>query len=256
MSKEMISEVQKKWAEIGQYKTPSSDDLKREIELYKKMLKVFLVGDFYYFIFNPPQSRMEFVSPSIQEILGYSPNDFNSDVFLDSIHPDDVPNFVNFEATVVEFKKTLSPEQLMNYKSRYNYRIRKNSGEYIHILQQSITVQSNIDGAVLRNFVIHTDISYLKNDNKMTLSFIGLEGEPSFIDVKPFQELIPTQNELSNREMEIFQLLVQENTSKEIAEILSISAATVATHRKNILRKTNTSSVLQLVKLGLEKGWI
>ncbi len=42
---------------------------------------------------------------------------------------------------------------------------------------------------------------------------------------------------LSNRQNEIFNLIGLEFTSREIGEILTISEATVSTHRKNIIKK-------------------
>ncbi|WP_368670765.1 LuxR C-terminal-related transcriptional regulator [Algoriphagus sp. AGSA1] len=45
-------------------------------------------------------------------------------------------------------------------------------------------------------------------------------------------------------------------TSHEIAMMLDVSISTIASHRKNNLKKTNTHNVLDLLKLRLEKGWI
>jgi two-component system nitrate/nitrite response regulator NarL len=59
------------------------------------------------------------------------------------------------------------------------------------------------------------------------------------------------QNEeahLTDREIEIIRLIEKEYNNKQIAEALFISERTVETHRKNIFRKTNTSSVIGLVK--------
>ncbi|MUV04696.1 helix-turn-helix transcriptional regulator [Flavobacterium rakeshii] len=61
---------------------------------------------------------------------------------------------------------------------------------------------------------------------------------------------------LTKREKEIFNLLVNEYQTTEIAKRLDISPHTVSSHRKNIFQKTGTNSVLQLIKLGLEKGWV
>ena len=54
--------------------------------------------------------------------------------------------------------------------------------------------------------------------------------------------------ELTSRELEILRLLGEELTSKEISERLFISERTVETHRKNLLRKTNSSSTVGLIK--------
>ena len=57
---------------------------------------------------------------------------------------------------------------------------------------------------------------------------------------------------LSHREMEILSLICQEMTSMEIAEKLFISPLTVETHRKNIMRKTKSKTIVGLIKFALE----
>lgn len=254
MEKLVFNRAKEIWTEIGQNKTPGA--LKLEVEVYKKLLNIFQVGDYYYLIFNPPEMIVEYVSKSITPILGYQPEELTLEKLMQSIHPEDLPHFINFEATVTNFWKQLPPDKVMKYKSRYDYRMRKKDGDYLRVLQQIVTIQSDDDGAVLRTFVVHTDISHLKDNNKMTLSFIGLEGEPSYIDVKPVQSFHPSKEILTRREMDILLLIAQNYTSREIADLLYISPATVATHRKNIYRKTRASSALELVQLAIQKGWI
>ncbi|MEQ8532149.1 MAG: response regulator transcription factor, partial [Imperialibacter sp.] len=53
---------------------------------------------------------------------------------------------------------------------------------------------------------------------------------------------------LTEREREILKLIAKEYTNKDIAEELFISERTVETHRKNIFRKTKTSSLVGLIK--------
>lgn len=253
-SKELCTKVQEKWSEVGRHKAPDRLDL--EMEIYKKMLNIFQVGDFYYFIFVPALSEVDFISDSVRGVLGYPPEHFTGPFFLDMIHPEDLPTFFDFESEVVDFKMKLPPEKLMKYKSRYNYRIRKKDGSYLRILQQSVTVQTDEDGAVLRNLVVHTDITDLKKDNAMSLAFIGLDGEPSFLDVQPKQRTVPVKEVLSRREKEILALLAQSKSSNEIAELLFISPATVSTHRKNMHAKTGTHTVVDLVLKAMENGWV
>ena len=57
---------------------------------------------------------------------------------------------------------------------------------------------------------------------------------------------------LTPREIEIIKLIEKEYCSREIADSLSISQNTVETHRKNILRKTNTKSLVGLVKFAYQ----
>lgn len=254
MEKLIRDEAKKIWTEIGHHKTPG--DIRFEIELYKKMLNIFQVGDYYYLVFSPPTMTIEFVSESMTDVLGYPQEELTLERLIQVIHPDDLPHFINFEATVTDFWKRLPPEKVMKYKSRYDYRIKKKDGSYLRVLQQIVTIQSDEDGAVLRTFVVHTDITHLKKNTRMVLSFIGLDGEPSYIDVDPIQKLIPSPEILTQREKQVLGLLAQNMNSRQIAANLNISWSTVTTHRKNMLRKTKTSSVLELVQLAINKGWL
>lgn len=56
------------------------------------------------------------------------------------------------------------------------------------------------------------------------------------------------QKLLTEREREILKLISKEYTNKMIAEELFISERTVETHRKNIFRKTKTTSLVGLIK--------
>ncbi|OFX59581.1 MAG: hypothetical protein A2046_04185 [Bacteroidetes bacterium GWA2_30_7] len=56
---------------------------------------------------------------------------------------------------------------------------------------------------------------------------------------------------LTEREIEILNLIVQEFSSEQIAEKLFISKRTVDTHRINILNKTNSKTVVGLIKYAI-----
>lgn len=58
---------------------------------------------------------------------------------------------------------------------------------------------------------------------------------------------------LTDREIEIIRMIERDMTTREIAEILFISERTVETHRKNILHKTNTQTVVGLLKYAYER---
>ena len=59
-------------------------------------------------------------------------------------------------------------------------------------------------------------------------------------------------HELSSREKEVISLICQEFTTAEIAEKLFLSPLTVETHRKNILRKTNSKTIVGLIKFAID----
>ena len=57
-----------------------------------------------------------------------------------------------------------------------------------------------------------------------------------------------TSANLTIREKEIIILLEKDLSNKQIADALKISVRTVETHRKNILKKTDTNNLLSLIK--------
>lgn len=58
--------------------------------------------------------------------------------------------------------------------------------------------------------------------------------------------------ELSKREFQIFNLIVQGLTGVEIADQLNLAAKTVDGHRQNIMKKLNTKNVVELVNYAHE----
>ena len=61
---------------------------------------------------------------------------------------------------------------------------------------------------------------------------------------------------LSAREREIFQLIAEARTNKEVAELLEISPATVETHRARILQKLDIHNTAELVLYAVRRGVI
>lgn len=61
---------------------------------------------------------------------------------------------------------------------------------------------------------------------------------------------------LSEREREIFQLIAEGRKNKEIAELLSVSPATIETHRGHILQKLDLHSTAELVLYAVRRGVI
>jgi DNA-binding NarL/FixJ family response regulator len=61
-------------------------------------------------------------------------------------------------------------------------------------------------------------------------------------------------NELTNREREVLQLIAEGMTTKRIASNLNVSAKTVETHRRKIMKKLNIHSIAELTKIAIQEG--
>jgi DNA-binding NarL/FixJ family response regulator len=65
---------------------------------------------------------------------------------------------------------------------------------------------------------------------------------------------IKTKNDLSSREIDIIKGIINGQTSKEIAEELSISSKTVDVHKTNIFKKLNVHNTASMTKKVMEEG--
>jgi two-component system nitrate/nitrite response regulator NarL len=117
----------------------------------------------------------------------------------------------------------------------------------IDVIKQMI--DSGISGYILKNTGKKELIEALKKIAKGDNYF-----SPEI--TRELMKAVKTKNEppshLTNREIEIIRLIAKDLGNKQIADQLFISERTIETHRKNILRKTNTQSAVGLLKFAYE----
>ncbi|WP_262249653.1 LuxR C-terminal-related transcriptional regulator [Parapedobacter soli] len=249
-----FDQIKQIWRRIA--KTKKSAGIIHELEFYKKLVDVLHVGKYYVYIFNCSSVEMEFVHENVTQVLGYQPVDVTPEIILKNIHPEDLPYFINFEDTVGVFFNQLPKDKIFKYKVSYDYRLKNANGEYTQILQQVTTIQTSEEQGILRTLGVHTDISHIKMGGTPKLSFIGLDGEPSYHNVNSSVVFLPSKPLLTKREMEILKLIVEGQSSDAIAVNLFISRHTVDTHRRNILAKTETKSLAELITKAIKEGWV
>lgn len=253
MTKNPLEELQKIWIAVA--KSSSYIAPNYNLNYIKKIVDLFSVGEHYYLIFNLATSTIEYVQENVTKVLGCLPKDFNTEYSIFNIHPDDIPFYLNIENTAMKFFSQLPPDKIMRYKIRYDYRIKHTNGNYVRILQQIYTIQTSPEGGPLRVLDIHTEITHLKPIGRPVLSFIGLEGEPSYIDVKLLTGNKPNKELLTKREKEILRNLIDGHNSKSLSDKLFLSVETINTHRRNILKKTKTKTTTEIITKAIREGW-
>jgi two-component system response regulator NreC len=68
--------------------------------------------------------------------------------------------------------------------------------------------------------------------------------------------IVDRYESLSEREREVFQLVAEGHSNKDVSDVLSISVATVETHRAHILQKLDVHSTAELVLYAVRRGVI
>jgi len=248
------AEAKNIWEKVTSNTAPQQLDF--ELDLFKKLLNFFQVGDYFYCVFNLQEIRLDKVSDDVLPVLGYQASEFTIELLMENIHPDDRPWFLNFENKAREFLSALPVEKLMKYKIRHDFRIKKKDGTYIRLLHQAMIIEHDENGQILRTVALETDITHLKPEGKPTMSIIGLENEPSYIDVDVEKIFTISGENLTKREKQILTLIMEGKLSKEIGKMLHISKQTVDTHRNNMIEKNNVKNTSELIAKAIKQGWV
>ncbi|TDQ76616.1 LuxR C-terminal-related transcriptional regulator [Sphingobacterium yanglingense] len=192
----------------------------------------------YHFIMDCFGNSIDFVSLSLKNILGYEPNQFTSEFLMSIIHPDDVAYCMESERKAIELMDKLYFEDHYRFYFKYSYRVRKKTGDYIFIKQSYQAIEIDERGHMSRSLVFHevAEDDFQRKENDFTM-IDRMKNRPVHVE---------NHYDLSKREVEVLDLIVQGKSSKEIAECLFISEHTVNTHRKKILAKTTAENFLEL----------
>jgi DNA-binding CsgD family transcriptional regulator len=105
----------------------------------------------------------------------------------------------------------------------------------------------------------HSDISHITTVNNNKVSFIDITRKKSYYGISKIEDIenyTSSIKQASPRELEILSLISEGFKSSEVADYLNISKETVATHRKNILKKTNFKTFAQVVTHFVREGLI
>lgn len=84
--------------------------------------------------------------------------------------------------------------------------------------------------------------------------YFSYEIIPLIYKEEKIKEKVTIKVQLSQREKEVLDLILQEMTSREIAEKLFISKQTVDSHRNSIMEKTSCKSIVALIKFAIRHG--
>ncbi|MGA9213397.1 LuxR C-terminal-related transcriptional regulator [Kaistella sp.] len=213
-------------------------------------------GPFYFYIIDFYDMTLSHVSPAIAEIHGYNPETVTFNDILGAIHPDDIDFVAKAEAASTNFfYNKVGYAKMLSYKTSYCFRFQLENGEYALFNHQSLMLSLDENGGLGKSLNIHTRIDHLSNLNTYKISFIGLNGEPSFMDLS-LDEDNQNLTEFSKREIDIIKLIANGLNNAEIAEKLFISILTVKKHRTNILAKSDAKNTAHLIKNCILQGFI
>ena len=214
----------------------------------KNLIDTISIGDYFSYVVNLHSGTFEYISPTIKDILGYDVDEFNLDLYIKLIHPDDLPHLVDIQRMVSEFTINNTLYERMQYKYCYDYRVKDIDGNYHQLYIQHFYPELSENFNPQRTFSLLTDISHIKMGGIPKLNIFKLgDGLVKILNDKKNDKI-----QLTNKENEIFQFLIKGFTSQDISEALGLSVHTVNTHRRNILKRNNCYNTSELLSLYFE----
>lgn len=195
---------------------------------------------------------LAFFTGNIRELTGYPASMFREkgmETTFSMTHPEDRTEIVRFQKIVFDSFHQLTLAEKHTFEFSYTTR-------WVHRITNKVTWVLGkvrpylIDSA--GNFAMDLHIiMQLHTPPKTTgydwnYSYQKEDGTRIFVSKNSPNSRIVS---LTKKEKEIVSLILEGKESKDIAEDLNISINTVATHRKNILKKLNARNVGEMVKI-------
>jgi len=196
--------------------------------------------------------NLAFFAGNVEKLSGYPTSMFENkgmETSFAMVHPDDRPELFNFQKIIFEVFHSLTLKERHNFQFSYTTR-------WVHRKTEEVTWVT----AKVRPYVIDEAGSFIMDlhiiiqlftppkvkSYDWNYSFTKDDGTKIFESKNsPIRKAV----KLTGKEREIVNLVLEGKESKEISELLSISINTVATHRKNILRKLGARNVGEMVKI-------
>jgi DNA-binding CsgD family transcriptional regulator len=219
------------------------------ITVESQVLELFDHSNRCFYLADYSTLRMLYVSPNIVNVLGYTPEEFDFRKLFGIIHPDD--SRAVFEIARMVLSRELS--YIAGDSSRHialymAYRAAKSNGKYTRI---SLTISRHTDPAGgIYDMAEIRDISHVRCGTMVSFALLG--GKP----LKDLPQDTRKGLSISRREQEIIYYISQGYTSRKIAYELNLSEFTVNTHRRNIMRKTGTTNMVDMLLFAAFNGII
>ena len=153
----------------------------------------------------------------------------------------------------INFLKVIPREEHGKYIFSHNYRLKAGTDNKVTLYQQNAFIMSPETGLPHYSIGLLSDIGHLKNENSI-FHQIGKMINHENIDEKEIvysTTYYPSSNLLTSREIEILKLMSEGMNSKAIAKNLYLSESTVINHRKNMLAKSSSKNVAQMISYGI-----
>lgn len=236
---------------------PNLPDYKDEIFPSLETPKIPQLGPVFYFIYDFHAQRFIYVSEEVEQVLGYSPETLyeKGEAFVREQMPSqDREAFMRMVIRASRHLRYGIPDKdRAKYSVSFDYRLRNAEGKVLHVLQQSLNLVYDRTGSMVFSVEKLTDISHRPPETTPMLSIYGPDPKYSVVYYAN-REQTSAHRVFTRSEMRVLQLLDKAHSTQEIAQLLNLSRNTIATHRKNMLKKAGVNDTPKLLRFARRGG--
>lgn len=157
---------------------------------------------------------------------------------------------------IVNFLEPISANDLPNFRISFNHRYINKNEEISQFLHEGTLIYGNNQHEPVLNLKVFSEIGDIKSDDSIVLSIYKYSDENGY--EKVFHKIYSNQknSRLTQRELEIIRYCHNGLSSKMIADKLKLSIHTVKNHKRNIMEKTMTHNITELIHLCIQNHWL
>jgi len=229
---------------FDRYEGTSFESISNQEPFMKKLNESLDSNHQFFFVGDMIKYQITYISPQIKALHGISPDSFVPGYYIRKVHPEDVMRLINGRTKQMETAQALYVKKDGSVLISANFRIRNHNEEYINLLIQCYIFYSKTNDTV---YIFHLQTPITKLPDFLKGRFHWYLGSDLANFRYPDKDLLRIGSIFSNRELEIMTHIYEGLETREIGEKLFLSAHTISTHRRNILKKANKSTVFEVI---------
>lgn len=219
-----------------------------------------LLGRSNAFVYSHDYRRNKFryLSKGVERLLGYNHlawKELGIDALRAAVHAEDRPCLREIQLKINALTAELPPVQRGDLSFTYSLRMQAAGGRTLFLSFNQVFVQFTDEGEPTADFVVVTDVSYLKRQPTCVLQVRIRDGAGDRVYRTVTFHTQPVI-QFSAREIEVLRLVAEGLSSQEIADRLFITYNTVSTHRKKMMKKAGVKKALELVRYARQRDLI
>jgi DNA-binding CsgD family transcriptional regulator len=203
------------------------------------------------------RQKYVFLTGSFKFLLGYSREEAieqGPQYFYRQMHPADLPIVLDSVTKCLRFLYGIEMAERKDYKLSFDFRIRRADGRFIRLLQQIVVLETDRRGNIWLILAINDLLREGSLEEPASRQLRNLKNGKNYLFLPAEETGTGKRPELSKREIEVLGLVAVGMASREIADRLFISIATVNNHRQRILEKMHVRNSSEAVRYAVELG--